>query len=174
MRQRLRLLLGIAAVAVGCNKGPALQTYPVTGTVTYNGKPLDGAAVAFVNKNPDERSAAATTDQEGRFSLTTFVGAGQILRGAPAGEYGVTITKMTAESAASNGPDMEHMSAQERQAMMTKMMSDQIPTRGADGKPVDKKPKSAIPEKYNSVKTSGFSATVASGDNPPVEYKLSD
>lgn len=130
--------------------------------------------MAYVNKNPDQRSAAATTDQDGRFSLTTFVGTGQILRGAPAGEYGVTITKMTPDSAPTSGPDMEHMSADERQGMMLKMMSDRMPTRGPDGRPVEKKPKSAIPEKYNSVKTSGFSAIVASGENPPAEFKLSD
>lgn len=45
---------------------------PVHGLVLFNGKPLEGARVTFMNPKANEISAYALTDAEGKFTLTTF------------------------------------------------------------------------------------------------------
>lgn len=70
----------------GCNSRPS--TYAVTGTVTYQGKPVEDAGVQFMPKRM--RPAGARTDKEGHFRLTTFLNAD----GAAAGEHLVCITKL--------------------------------------------------------------------------------
>ena len=64
---------------------------PVAGTVTMNGNPVEGADVMFVPKEPtpNRRVAAAQTDAQGRFTLTTL----NPQDGAAPGEYSVTIVK---------------------------------------------------------------------------------
>lgn len=63
----------------------------VTGeVVTADGKPCDGALVVFHPQAPEkvnDPKPVATTDENGRFILTTH----QLEDGAPEGEYGVTV-----------------------------------------------------------------------------------
>jgi hypothetical protein len=67
--------LSIALLA-GCgSKTPAVEhpkTVPVTGTVTYKGAPVEGAAVVFKPESSQERGAVGTTDSEGHFKLMTY------------------------------------------------------------------------------------------------------
>jgi hypothetical protein len=58
----------------------------VTGVVTVDGKPVPGAQVLFTS--PNRRPAAAETDTEGRYVLSTYE-AGD---GAAVGSYTVTVT----------------------------------------------------------------------------------
>ena len=53
---RLAGLAAMAALAAGCSGGPA--TYPVKGTVTWKGKPVETGYVAFVSE--DGQTAPAT------------------------------------------------------------------------------------------------------------------
>lgn len=86
----------VVACCVGCgSKQP--KTYPVTGLVTYKNQPVAGAQVMFTSDTG--RAADATTDAEGKFSLSSF-GSGD---GAQAGDYRVTISKM--ETAAATDPN---------------------------------------------------------------------
>jgi hypothetical protein len=171
---RLWLLTLSAAVAIaGCNnKAPSIKTYPVTGTVTYNGKPVVGATVAYVSKSVEAPRCTGVTDTEGRFSLVTYVGANEILKGAAPGDYSVAITKTVAGSGGgSAGNNMDTMSDLERQQAMQKMWQQQ---KATETRPKDEKPKSEIPEKYGKPETSLLSATVVVGDNEPREFKLTD
>jgi hypothetical protein len=61
----------------------------VQGTITFKGRPIPGALVAFHPKAPDRQAPAprASVDASGAFSLSTFNGGD----GAPAGEYVVTV-----------------------------------------------------------------------------------
>jgi uncharacterized lipoprotein YajG len=78
-------LLAVGFLA-GCSSEPERPpTYPVTGTVTANGKPVAAASVIFGPVTPGVASAAGITDAEGKYRLTTF-SAGD---GAQAGEYRV-------------------------------------------------------------------------------------
>lgn len=83
--------LSICAVlfsaCLGCEE-EGIPKYPVTGSVTYKGKPLEGAIISFTPKS-DGRPASTTTDSEGKYSLSTDVNGD----GAVAGEYAVTIAK---------------------------------------------------------------------------------
>jgi hypothetical protein len=80
--------LSIAAICVsfmGCNQGP--QFVPVTGKVTFQGKPLAGAEIVF---QPASGSPAmGRTDDQGNFSLSTFGDQD----GAIVGDYKVTVVK---------------------------------------------------------------------------------
>ncbi len=63
------------------------ETVPVTGTVTYQSKPVPGANVMFY---PEEgrKPAVGTTDENGVYSLTTF----EKGDGAIPGTHTVTVT----------------------------------------------------------------------------------
>lgn len=72
------LLATFALVATGCGKsGP--KTYDVTGTVTYDGQPLDSGSIAF--------TPADTTMRGGQVEIT----AGKYTIQLPAGEMTVKI-----------------------------------------------------------------------------------
>jgi hypothetical protein len=117
-------------------------TYASSGTVTFRGKPLDGATVIF---HPQEgaavsqRAASGLTDPRGRFTLTT-VKPGD---GAVAGTFLVTVHKSSGEipGAVTTPPD----------------------DFGAFPLAVDPSSgTSLIPEKYATPSTSGLSAEVLS------------
>ncbi|HEV3339763.1 MAG TPA: carboxypeptidase-like regulatory domain-containing protein [Pirellulales bacterium] len=172
-------LLALFAVAfsAGCGKkGSTLKTYPVTGTVTYNSKPVAGATVAYVSKSVEAPRSTGVTEPDGRFSISTYVGPAEVLRGVPPGDYQVTIVKMASsgQGAATDSSSMESMTDAQRQEAMSKMWQQQ---RGgnADGtRPTEEKPKSEIPAKYGRPETSGLSATVVVGENPPKDLVLTD
>ena len=48
------------------------ERFPVTGTVTYKGEPIEAAEVTFMSKSKNS-AAAGRTDSDGHFYLTTFV-----------------------------------------------------------------------------------------------------
>ncbi|MCC7336265.1 MAG: hypothetical protein IT422_14345 [Pirellulaceae bacterium] len=68
------LFLGaLCSLLVGCgnDNGDRRPTAPVTVTVNYQGKPVDGALVQFVTVD-DPRPAVGTTDASGQCSLQTY------------------------------------------------------------------------------------------------------
>jgi len=73
-------------LCIGCGSD-GLGTAPVSGMVTLDGKPVEGAGVMFSPVNPGP-IAIGTTDAEGRFVLATGK-----LTGAMLGEHKVTISK---------------------------------------------------------------------------------
>jgi hypothetical protein len=87
---RISLFLLVGTI-FGCGGDPAVV--PVTGTVTFQGKPLAGADVAFLPVEGGRRPiAVAVTDTEGKFALRTNFG--EVSRdGAVQGEHRVTISK---------------------------------------------------------------------------------
>ncbi len=123
-------------IAAGCGPSrPATTT--VTGTVTYSGKPVDGASVAFV---PEKGApVVGTTDAGGKFSIP----------GANLGPCRVTIAKASGGASAAAGG----MPANPTPADMAKMAA------AASAKKPEG-PKSEIPEKYGRVISSGLSVTV--------------
>ncbi|MCA9203998.1 MAG: carboxypeptidase regulatory-like domain-containing protein [Planctomycetales bacterium] len=92
-------------VIVGCGGSPPKpSTVPVTGTVTYKGQPVEGAAVNFyVDGSPAPSSA--TTDASGKFALSSFGDK----EGAPIGSATVTVTKI--QGGAGADPDNPGASA---------------------------------------------------------------
>jgi hypothetical protein len=80
------------AFICGCGGrgGNLPELVPVQGTVTLDGKPLTGAEVAFIPAG-DTRGSGATgyTKEDGKYELAAPKG----VKGAPAGDYKVVITK---------------------------------------------------------------------------------
>ena len=70
----------------GCGGGGGAGTSAVTGTITYNGQPVKEVTVTFTPTAG--RSAMGITDNQGKFSLSTF----KTGDGAVAGTHKVTIT----------------------------------------------------------------------------------
>ena len=75
----------------GCGKTPE-KLYPVVGTVTVDGKPLDGGTVQFEMLEQGEASGKVYTSsseisEDGSYELSTFD-----KPGAPAGEHRVWVT----------------------------------------------------------------------------------
>jgi hypothetical protein len=80
----------VATVLGGCSRAPKHPpTAPVHGTVTYHGKPVEGAQVAFLCSQAGGRPAIGKTDAEGRYTLSTF----GVNDGALIGRHSITISK---------------------------------------------------------------------------------
>lgn len=74
MRYSVCVLLGCALLSLmvnGCGGSNTPMTYPVTGVVTFQGRPLPDAVVMFFAEGG--RSATGATNAQGEFTLTTFV-----------------------------------------------------------------------------------------------------
>lgn len=85
----LLLVVGwLAAGVAGCGKsGP--QTVSVTGTVTYQGKPVSNGTVSFLPVDPQKgRSAMGKIDPNGRYVAMTS----ETIKGLLPGEYIVTVS----------------------------------------------------------------------------------
>jgi predicted small lipoprotein YifL len=80
------VIASIAIALTGCgSKGPTLL--PVTGSVTVDGKPANGATLIFHPTDKEMKLIpAATTDENGKFQLATSAKVG-----VPAGAYDVTV-----------------------------------------------------------------------------------
>jgi len=93
MRFHLLLLAAIAgALAVGCEKYEGPPLFPVSGTVTLDGKPLANAGVMFLPRGETRGNAClGITDASGKYSLRAEQGGGA---GCQEGEFAVTISKM--------------------------------------------------------------------------------
>jgi hypothetical protein len=142
------LVVGLA----GCGSG-LLGLSPVSGKVTYNGEPLDGATVTFVAA--DGGVATGITDAQGTFTLITGANAG-----AAKGSYKVTIRKVA---------EREVPEGMKGETDPTKMMSMMM-----KGKSIPE-PSSLIPARYGDPNASGLTAEVtgrAAADN--FTFELTD
>lgn len=151
MKRRTRALGGLVVVVAllgwtGCGPVCISQVTPVTCTVIYKGKPVEGATVAYIpamnarGKTVEGAAAAVgVTDALGKATLRAF----PERLGAQPGDYGVVIQKI-------------------RDDLVTE-----------DGRHFPQPVRSLIPAKYADYRTSGLTATV--GDEPlVVTYELTD
>lgn len=145
----------LAAVSVGC--GPsAPKLYPASGTVTFEGKPVEGASVMFVPQAGPPSSG--TTDASGKFTVMT-----KGKPGAPLGTYKVTVAKQSGGGSEAAAPVMPQSqggepSEEEKQKMMQKQreqMESQIAQMKAGSKATN-----LLPAKYSNPDGSDLSATV--------------
>jgi hypothetical protein len=82
----------LALLLPGCRPAPPTlaQTYPVSGTVTQNGKPMNGGSIQFhLTADPMLRVLGEIKD-DGTFTLNT-VKDNAMGAGAPEGEYQVIV-----------------------------------------------------------------------------------
>src|SRR6185436_12065008 len=86
------ILAGFVALVtvIGCSEAKPFDTVKVTGLVTLDSQPVDGATVVFQPATGAGKAATGMTDKDGKFNLTTST-AGD---GAMPGTYKVTVTKV--------------------------------------------------------------------------------
>jgi len=148
--RRIGLLLVIVFVS-GCGGDVAKQpTVKVTGIVTYEGEPVEGATVVFGAAAGQERGASGITDATGRFNLTTY----EKDDGAIVGPFTVAIFKT--ETTGGMSPDEEHKAIAAGQQVKAAETVDKLPAKYKDG------PKS------------GLTADVAADRENHFEFKLAD
>jgi hypothetical protein len=159
MTQRFSLCaVSLALLVAGCSSAPGdrPELVPVSGTVVYNGKPIEGAEVAFWAEGAP-RPAKGLTDAEGKFSLSMF----DFNDGAVPGANKVTVSKVAAAVGSATDPtaalsDPTRMASQMQQA--------------AKAKP----PKNEFPAKYNSQSTTPLTETVTAGQENAFVIQLTD
>lgn len=136
----------------GCSNNPVdyPDTAPVTGTVTLDGQPVEGATVAFVPSEGGGRPSSGKTDANGKYELY-YTGT---IRGATLGSHLVGITKMISD------PDYAPSANDLR---MMKAMAEEMGDSPEDHQPPAPQVNS-LPERYSG-SASELSADVKSGKN---------
>jgi hypothetical protein len=141
----------LAAIAViGCSgekKGDP-NGKPVSGKVTYNGGPVEGASVTFSSPTA---SAFGITDAEGKYRLTTAGGDKVSL-----GQYRVSIVKKEAPAPSDAAPDSANYVPPDPNA--------------APAAP----PKDLLPAKYADAATSELTASVTADGKNEFDFPLTD
>jgi hypothetical protein len=116
MRTLVRFTLLCAAVVLaGCGSSKPYDTAPISGRITLDGKPLEGARVIFFPIHDPQSGplsgpeAYGTTDADGRYTLETAFGE----RGATLGPNRVSISTVKYEASPTN-PEAVRVVAPER------------------------------------------------------------
>lgn len=119
---------------------------PVSGVVTYQGRPVEGANVTFVS-TAGKRGAVATTDAAGHFDMTTF----EPKDGVIPGSYQVAIQKTIVEGAPEEGA-----------------------TGKAGVEPPAGIPKDLLPAKYKDASKSGLTVDIKEPGVKDLKFELTD
>ncbi len=166
--QTVLVLMGLAgSFVVGCGRASSLpNATAVTGTVQYQGKPLEGATVTFSAKQGNlasGRVAMGTTDAQGRFRLKTYAGPRESVEGSVPGTYRVTVSKY----APPNG-----MSEADYQAKVK--IEEEAMQKNGLVKPDEKAPEKIelLPPKYSDIQKTELSATIAKEGNNDFPFDL--
>ena len=145
--------LSVSLFILGC--GPDLpSTIPVTGTITLDGKPVEGATVNFLSEEGSV-TASGTTDASGKYSLKTFVG-DQYVDGAVIGKHLVAVVKTESDGQTISDP----------KEFMANMASNPAITS-------EFKAKNLVPAKYNNPTMSQLKAEVTEAGPNDFPYELS-
>ena len=142
-------------LVMGC--GTAVDpTYQVTGTVTLDGKPVDGAVISFVPQTPTDvtDAAAGTTKPDGTYVLSTFV-AGD---GAKDGQYAIRVSKYV-------NKDGSVVETEPEPAPGAEPVRFEGYGKGANPMTSAPLPKNVLPKKYEQQETSGLSFKVEKKPN---------
>jgi hypothetical protein len=97
----------LVAVLTGCSGDSRVPVYPVTGKVTFDGKPASGAQVMLnaTGEVPKDLALIGVVNDDGSFKISSY-GDGD---GAPAGEYVVTVQwfrVVQSEGGSGRGPNV--------------------------------------------------------------------
>lgn len=97
MKNKLSFLVAVSVVffLFGCGPKNPFDTIKVSGTVTVDGKPTPGIKVTFNPESSDGQPGFATTDAQGRYTLSTPSAPHN--SGAIAGKYIPTFSKTETE-----------------------------------------------------------------------------
>ena len=153
--RRLVFVLALMAAVplVGCGDAPLLDgTSPVTGLVTYQGQPVEGATVVFTPEG-EGRAASGRTDASGRFEMTTLSPGDGVFPG----KYRCAISKTEVTGGATREEVEQQTSAS-----------------STDQTPAEPTVRELLPEKYKSPATSGLTAEVTESGPNDIVFDLVD
>ncbi|QDU36293.1 hypothetical protein Mal4_05770 [Maioricimonas rarisocia] len=149
----LCLSAAITMLAVGCTgSDPAddrPDRTPVSGVVTYNGSPVEGALVTFTPTDLNGSGANGRTDADGKFEMGTYESAD----GVRPGSYQVTVTKIpvtVAEQPSEDDPNYDPDAGTAPEA------------------------ENVLPAKYADWSTSGLTADVGQDAITDLNFELTD
>lgn len=152
--------LSLTGLAVGCGGGtPAVKTVPVSGTITYKGKPIEGATVSFMAEGAP-RAASGVTDANGEFKLSMF----KFNDGALVGENKVVVVKANPEATPKSAATPEQMLADP--SILAKQSAAASSKKNV--------PASLIPEKYASPRSTPLKETVTEAGPNSFVIQLTD
>jgi hypothetical protein len=143
--RRALVILGLACAGCSNQLGTAetLSTVPVSGTLTYQGQPLESFRVSFYPEQGD-RASSGLTDASGKFTI----GTNKEGDGAPVGNYRVVVA-FAPPTADDNTADM--------------------PIDDPSKLP---KPKIKVPAKYSNPEKSGLTQEVPKGGLTDLKIEL--
>lgn len=144
----LVVVLGLC-LCIGCGRKTGVEgLVKVSGTVNFQGNPVEGATVMFA---PDGggRAASGRTDATGKFQLTTL----NPNDGALPGKYKVSVSKVE-----NIGPESQITAEQMAQMVSGGMAAPMGPKEPSAAKAGDRR--YHVPQKYGNVETSELSADV--------------
>ena len=148
-RIAITVLFSFGTAIVGCSSGSIPGTCPVSGTVSYVGKPVEGATISFIGKG-SERPATAISNADGKYDLYTLD-----THGALPGTYSVVVSKTEAPADSVNKD--AGFDASGKDLSMEQSAANV-------GKPTPKA-KQLLPAKYGSASTTTLSFEVKNAGN---------
>lgn len=154
-------LVLLAAGAIGCAGESGPPTFKVSGTVTLDGQPVEGAVISFLDEKGGPYNAVATSGPDGKYELTTF----QKGDGAVEGKYNIMVTKYGKEEEVSPYDTPSDAGGQTVEEGNTEGYEDAYGAAmegASQGGWRPPKTWNDLPEKYASVGTSGLTYTVTS------------
>jgi hypothetical protein len=151
-------VLCLGLLVAGCSGAPGdrPELAPVSGTVVYNNKPIEGAEVSFWAEGAP-RPAKGLTDAEGKFTLSMF----DFNDGAVPGPNKVTVSKVEVAAA----PAMDSTSTLDDPSALVNQMQ-----QATKAKP----PANEIPKKYNAQGSTPITETVTAGEDNTFVIQLTD
>lgn len=146
-------LLVLPLVMTGCggSKDPRHKDLvPASGTVFYNGTPVDGATIIFHHEDSSKQGGSAMSEANGTFALRTFDGLGTY-----PGNYTVTVSK---------DKILNQLSDEEYQ---------RLDAEGKEAPPL--RTESLVPKKYRMKTSSDIKVEIpAQGGNKELKIELVD
>jgi hypothetical protein len=163
----LLVAIPVVAAVLGCgDSGGLARRYPVSGTVTYQGKPLERGTISFTPADGKGRAAGGTIT-DGQYSLTTQ----DPEDGAIPGKYKVGIVAKEADPSKVDlkiKKGREGTATEAEKKAMAIVFPQKVAARAAAAA------KNLIPAKYSSPETSGLGVEIKEQSNTGVDFELKD
>ncbi len=154
LRSLAQVMLAAAVLLTGsgCRRGAGTKTYPISGIVTLDDKPVGGALVRFMPTDQRGRPAVGYTRSDGTFRVSTY----NTDDGAVAGTYKVLVSK--SENKDRPGPQSKSPDEMKKRMIAAQKPANRDPSK--DG---------GIPSVYSSTESDLLATVPRDG---PVELKL--
>lgn len=154
------LNLSVLTALVGCGGSDKPQTFPVSGKVTLDGVPVEGASVMFRPEGPG-RPGTAITDSSGVYRLSSY---GEPNDGAAPGVYTIAVIKI-------GGPGASSLAGSAPPPADPNALS--TITVAPAGKEADApETEYYVPKKYTDPSTSGLKLTITEGGGDDINLEL--